>query len=179
MLPTLSTARLILRPLIAEDAPSIFEYAKNPKVSDFTMWEPHQTEADSKSFITDYALKFYEEGTPEPYGIILKADPAKVIGTVGCFWVSKYSQVMELAYAIAEPHWGKGLVPEASGALLEYCFHNLPVQRIQARCKAENKSSVRVMEKLGMSFEGTLKSLVLHRDRFWDVHYYARVRPRV
>ncbi|MCC7403846.1 MAG: GNAT family N-acetyltransferase [Bdellovibrionales bacterium] len=172
-LPQLETERLILRPLRPTDAENIFEYAKNPNVSLFTLWEPHKNVTDSLKFITEYAQPLYKEQVPEPFGIILKSNPKKVIGTVGCFWVSKPSQTMELAYAIDEPFWGKGLVAEASDAILGYCFKNLKVNRIQSRCKAENKASSRVMEKVGMKYEGTLKSAIFHRNRFWDMHYYA------
>lgn len=172
-LPQLETERLILRPLISSDAKNIFAYAKNPNVSQFTLWEPHKNVADSLKFITEYAQPLYKQQVPEPLAIILKDNPKKVIGTVGCFWVSKPSQTMELAYAIAEPFWGKGLVAEASEAVLDYCFKNLNVNRVQSRCKTENKASSRVMEKVGMTYEGTLKSAIFHRNRFWDVQYYA------
>ena len=82
---------------------------------------------------------------------------------------------MELAYAIGEEYWGKGLVAEASSAVMDYCFKEFGLKRIQARCKLENEASRRVMEKVGMAFEGTLKSAIFHRDRYWDMHYFAKV----
>jgi ribosomal-protein-alanine N-acetyltransferase len=172
--PQLSTDRLLLRPLHQSDAESIFEYARNPNVSMYTLWEPHETVADSLAFIVEYDRK----KTPEPLGIALKDNPGKVIGTVGCFWVSKPSKSMELAYAIAEQYWGKGIVAEASRAIVDYCFTNFDVQRIQSRCKTENKASARVMEKAGMTYEGTLKSAIFHRNRFWDMHYYSVLKSQ-
>lgn len=175
-LPTLETSRLILRPLELSDAESIYAYAKNPKVSEYTLWEPHQSVTDSLSYIKDYAFRYYAEGTPEPFGIALKSNPGRVIGTVGCFWVSKDSRSMELAYALDEEHWGKGITSEASEAVLDYCFKTYGLKRIQAQCKAENKPSARVMQKVGMTYEGTLKSALFHRGRHWDMCYYALVR---
>ena len=70
---------------------------------------------------------------------------------------------MELAYAVAEEHWGKGITVEASRAALNWVFQELSPERVQARCKIENKPSVRVMEKLGMKFEGTHRSEIFHR----------------
>lgn len=171
--PQLETKRLILRPLVQSDAENIFEYAKNPNVSLFTLWEPHKTVTDSLNFIVDYAHSLYREKVPEPFAITLRENPNKVIGTVGCFWVSKSSKSMELAYAVAESYWGKGLVTEASEAVVDYCFKTFEINRMQARCKTENKASARVMEKIGMTFEGTLKSAIFHRNRFWDMHYYS------
>ena len=54
---------------------------------------------------------------------------------------------------------------------------NLNLKRIQARCKSENKASARVMEKIGMNYEGTLKATVFHREKYWDMHYYAKIKP--
>jgi ribosomal-protein-alanine N-acetyltransferase len=173
--PILETERLLLRPLEPSDAAAIFEYASNPNVSRFTLWEPHKTIKDSESYVLDYALPYYREKTPEPLGLALKDNPRKIIGTVGCFWTSKQAKAMELAYALAEEHWGKGIVAEASQAVMDYCIKEFSLKRIQARCKVENKASARVMEKVGMTYEGTLRSAIFHRGRFWDMSYYAKV----
>jgi ribosomal-protein-alanine N-acetyltransferase len=176
--PQLETARLLLRPLNQSDADAIFEYAKDPDVCRYTLWEPHEDVTDSMNFIVEYAHSLYRNNTPEPLGICFKDKPETVIGTVGCFWVSKASKSMELAYAIAKPFWGQGLVAESSRVILNYCFDSFDVCRIQARCKAENSGSSRVMEKLGMEFEGTLKSAIYHRGRFWDMHYYSILKDQ-
>ncbi|MCB0350106.1 MAG: GNAT family N-acetyltransferase [Bdellovibrionales bacterium] len=82
-LPQLETERLILRPLTPADAKNIFEYAKNPIVSKYTLWEPHENVADSLKFITEYAQPFYQQQVPEPLAITLRENTKKVIGTVG------------------------------------------------------------------------------------------------
>lgn len=173
--PTFETSRLILRPIQLADAEGIFAYAKNPNVCKYTLWETHHSVQDSLSYIKDYIFDYYSKGVPEPFGVVLKENPQTVIGTVGCFWTSKQAKAMELAYAIGEEHWGKGLVAEASQAVMNYCFKEFSLKRIQARCKVENKASRRVMEKIGMTYEGTLKSVIFHRNKFWDMAYYAKV----
>lgn len=175
--PTIETSRLTLRPILLTDAEAIFEYAKNPNVSQYTLWEPHISVSDSIDYIKDYVFNYYEQGVPEPFGITLKDEPSKLIGTVGCFWVSKKAKCMEIAYAISEDYWGKGLVAEASSAVIDYCFNEFKLKRIQARCKSVNKPSARVMEKIGMTYEGTLKSAVFHREKYWDMHYYGKIMP--
>lgn len=167
--------RLILRPIQLTDAESIFAYAKNLNVSKYTLWEAYQSVQDSLKYIKDYIFDYYSKGVPEPFGITLKENPQKVIGTVGCFWSSKQAKAMELAYAIGEEYWGKGLVVEASKVVMDYCLKEFSLKRIQARCKVENQASRRVMEKIGMSYEGTLKSAIFHRNKFWDMNYYAKV----
>jgi ribosomal-protein-alanine N-acetyltransferase len=165
-----------LRPIVRSDAPAIFRYASNPNVSRLTLWEPHETVKASLSYIEDYCLPYYARGVPEPLGIELKEQPGMIIGTVGCFWVSEKSKSMELAYAISEDHWGQGLVAEAALEVMDYCFREFHLTRIQARCKTENRASARVMEKIGMQYEGTLRSSLFHRSRYWDIAVYGILR---
>ena len=80
---------------------------------------------------------------------------------------------MELAYARAESEWGKSDFAEAAKEVLDFCFKEYGVERIQCRCKAENVQSERVMQKIGMTYEGTLRRDVFHRDKFWDMKYYS------
>ncbi|MEB3198425.1 MAG: GNAT family N-acetyltransferase [Candidatus Sericytochromatia bacterium] len=174
-MPTLTTPRLRLRPLTLEDAPAIFAYAQDPEVSRYTAWEPHRSLADSEAFIRDYALPRYAAGLPEPYGLTLPGDD-RVVGTVGCFAVTPDRHTMELAYALARPLWGQGLVCEAARALLDHVFAHFPVRRLQARCKQENLASARVMEKLGMRHEGVLRAALWHRGRDWDMVFYSVLR---
>jgi ribosomal-protein-alanine N-acetyltransferase len=169
----LQTDRLILRPLELSDAPAIFEYAKNPNVSKYTLWHIHETIADTYTYLKEHLPKFYRKGAPEPMGIMLKSEPSKVIGTVGASWKNNYT--MEMGYALAEEHWGKGIVAEAAAALMDYCFTDLKAKRVQAHCKVENAGSARVMQKIGMQFEGTIKSGVYFRERYWDMLLYAKV----
>lgn len=174
--PVLETDRMILRPLTLEDADSVYDYAKDPEVTKYVTWEAHQTPADSRNYIFDHALQNYHRRIPTPWAITLKTDHNRVIGTVGCFWVSKNAKSMELAYALGAHHWGQGLMAEASRAVMNYCFQEFDLNRIQARCIVENKGSARVMEKIGMQFEGTHRAIFNRRDRYWDLHQYAVLR---
>jgi ribosomal-protein-alanine N-acetyltransferase len=173
--PVLETPRLILRALDVSDAKAVFAYARNPNVCKLTLWEAHQSIEDSERFIKDYAEANYAQGVPEPFGIAFKSDPETIIGTAGCFWSSKPARAMELAYALAEPHWGKGIAAEASKSVMEHCFREFRLKRIQARCKVQNASSARVLEKIGMKLEGTLRASVFHRGQYWDMHHYSRL----
>ncbi|MNX81254.1 putative ribosomal N-acetyltransferase YdaF [compost metagenome] len=175
-LPQLQTPRLLLRPLVEQDAEAVFAYCANPNVSRYTLWEPHRSLDDALSYIRAYAFPKYELGIPEPFGIVSKEEGERVIGTVGAFWVSEAHRCMEIAYALAEPYWGQGLVAEAARAVRDFVFETYPIERLQCRCKAENAPSARVMEKLGMTREGTLRAALYHRERFWDMHYYSLLR---
>jgi RimJ/RimL family protein N-acetyltransferase len=61
---------------------------------------------------------------------------------------------VELAYALARSSWGQGLASEAARASLRYGFERAGLDRIIALAEPDNTASRRVMEKVGMRFEG-------------------------
>ena len=172
--PVLQTERLILRPITAADARAIFLYASNPNLTRFTLFETHQTIDDSLWFATDYVRSRYASREPDPFGIVLKADPIRtVVGSLGAHWVSQPNGTMELGFSLAEPYWGRGLVAEAARAVIGYVFGEYAVERLQAQVFVGNDASERVLRKLGFTREGVLRSLVLRRGRWWDVVMYS------
>jgi len=176
--PTIETNRLILRALDIEDAVDVFLFCSNPRMTRFTLWNTHETIKDSRMFLSDYQLSRYPNCEPDPIGIVLKDDPTRsVVGSIGCFWASKKDAIMELGYNLAEPYWGQGIIAEAAAALIDFVFREYPVERIQARVLQGNDASGRVAEKLGMTFEGTLRSFLIVRGQRVDIGYYSLLRP--
>ncbi len=171
----IETPRMILRPLVDSDVESVFEYCSDPEVSKFTTWSPHRTLDDSQLLIS-YAKKNYQRNIPEPYAITLKSNPQKVIGTIGWFWVSELHKNIEIAYALAKDLWGQGLIFEASKAVLDLAIKNHDIHRISSRCIAENSGSARVLEKLGMTYEGTQRQVMYIKGQFVDLKLYAILR---
>ena len=172
--PILETDRLIVRPYEEADAPLLFPLVSNPNSTKYTLWEHHKTIDDTDFFVRDYARSRYAEGVPEPMALAWKDDPErKPIGSVGCFWGSHPHRTMELGYWLAEPFWGRGLMAEACRAMVTYSFLSLQPERIQARVIEGNTASIRVLEKLGFRFEGTLRSAILRREKFEDVWFYS------
>jgi ribosomal-protein-alanine N-acetyltransferase len=174
--PRLETDRLLIRPLSEADVESVFAYACNPAVTRFTLWPAHRDRSDTLRFVYDYARGRYAEGVPEPLALCERDRPEWVIGSLGCFWANRANRCMELGYALGEPYWGRGYAVEAARALIGYTFAEYPIERLQAHCIVENQASARVMEKLGMTREGTLRSALLHRGLFRDVVLYSVLR---
>jgi ribosomal-protein-alanine N-acetyltransferase len=177
--PVLKGSRLWLRPLDERDADALFAAASNPNVTRYTLWEAHQSREDSLAFLSTYVPEHYRAGVPDPLGIVLRESRevgGPVVGCVGCHWASEKNHAMEFGYWIAEPLWGCGLVGEAARLLIDYVFSAYEVERVQAHCFAENTASARVLEKLGLRFEGMHRSALFHRQRFWDLKMFAVLR---
>lgn len=173
--PIIDSERLILRPIVPSDARAIFDYCSDSEVSKHTTWESHKTIEDSNELV-EYALSNYRKGMSEPCAIALKTDPNKMVGSVGWFWTSKKSKSIEIAYALARPHWGKGLMTEACRALINQALKDNEIHRITSRCIAENAASAKVMEKLGMTCEGTQRQAMFVKGRYVDIKLYAMLR---
>ena len=173
--PTLTTERMILRAFTEDDAQPLFEHARNPNVTRFTLWDAHRTVADTLIFLRDYAVLRYLEGMAEPYAITIKPD-LRPVGACGCHWAAMQHQTMELGYWIAEPFWGKGLVVEACRAVLNLVFAEYVPERVQARVIEGNDASARVLAKLGFRDEGTLRRSLLRRGKFEDVRMFSLLR---
>jgi [ribosomal protein S5]-alanine N-acetyltransferase len=86
---------------------------------------------------------------------------------------------MQFGYCLARDAWGQGFATEAAGAFVTAALGLAGLCRVQAYCDVENKASARVLEKIGLEREGTLRRyMVLPNlgDEPRDVHCYAKIR---
>ncbi|WP_066172431.1 GNAT family N-acetyltransferase [Bacillus marinisedimentorum] len=167
----LETSRLILRPLERGDAESIFAYASDPTVAKFTTWEVHHHLDDTREFI-ELAILEHKRKDTLTWGIILK-ETGDLIGTAGLADLSFRHHCAELGYVIGKPHWRTGYVTEASKAVCTFGFRELELNRIMARCHPENTGSERVMQKIGMTYEGTMRQVYFADGIFEDRKVYS------
>lgn len=173
-MPEFETDRLLLRKLTLEDAEDIFSYASNDEVTKYVTWNTHKTLDDSIDYVK-FALGQYENESLAPWGIELK-ETGKIIGTIDFVSRQTAHNTAEIGYAMSQDYWGKGIMTEAAKALVEFGFNKMELARIQAKCFVENIGSQRVMEKIGMSYEGTLRKSFFFKDKQWDLKVYSIVR---
>ncbi len=133
--------------------------------------------ADAANTVTDG----YERGEAGRWGIVYKGDH-RFVGTCGFAGWEREHVRAELGYVLAREYWGRGFIPEAMRAVIHFGFERMNLNRIEARCIAENTSSVRVMEKAAMTYEGTLRQREFIKGAYRDMKLYAILksehRPR-
>lgn len=97
------------------------------------------------------------------------ATSQEAIGSIG-FVIGKdvHRFTAELGYWLAESYWGQGIMTEAVKALTEYAIHDFGLHRISAQPYSTNTASVKVLEKAGYIFEGTLRSSVFKDGNILD-----------
>ncbi|MDQ3956984.1 MAG: GNAT family N-acetyltransferase [Actinomycetota bacterium] len=79
----------------------------------------------------------------------------EVVGLAGLFHVENARPEVEVAYHFAKDRWGRGYATEAAGACIDYGFGVAGLTRIVGLVAPENTASARVLEKCGMTLEGT------------------------
>lgn len=162
----IETKRLILRPVVLEDAEDMFAYASDEETTKF-VFEQHRNLMESKISIANYFMK-------EPLGkyAIEYKENHQMIGTVD-LRVNTNAGLGELGYTLSKNYWGKGLMPEACEVLLQLGFEKLQLERIEAIHDLRNHKSGRVMEKIGMTKESTLYDAKKLRGEVVDLVKYS------
>ena len=169
--PRLETERLILRALTPDDATAVFAYAADPEVARYMVWEAHRSMKDAEAFL-ELTMGRYESGDAPDWGIVYKGD-GRLVGTGGFVgWEREHARA-EVGYVLNRVYWGRGLAAEALRAMISFGFARMGLNRIEARCIAENAASARVMEKAGMAYEGTLRQRELLKGAYQDMKLYA------
>ena len=173
--PTIETERLTIRPLTMADDEAIYAYASDPEVARYVSFDTAGSIEDTRIFLRS-VLEGYANGTsPGSLGIVLK-DENKFIGTIGYLNRSNENKRIEIGYALSPVYWNNGFITEAAIALINHFFTYGDLMRIEARCRLENISSARVMEKAGMKFEGILRKHMFSKGEHHDMNMYSILR---
>lgn len=172
--PRLETERLVLRKMTLGDAAAVFAYASDPEVTRYVLWETHRSVEDSRAFL-ELTERKYEGGGEPDWGMVYKGD-GRFVGTCGFVGWSREHARAEMGYVLNRTYRGRGLVPEAVRAMIAFGFEKMDLNRVEARCVAENTASARVMEKAGMTYEGTLRQREFLKGAYRDMKLYAILR---
>lgn len=154
-LVTLTTDRLLLRPLHSGDAEILLRIFSDPEVMRYFNTPPWATLDDAQDVIESSKRKM-ERQESLTLGIVVK-DTNELIGKCMLFSYEPESKRAELGFGIARQHWGKRIIPEAGQALLTYGFDALGLRRVEAEIDPENIASAKTLERLGFIREGLLR----------------------
>lgn len=82
-------------------------------------------------------------------------------------------QAAKLGYAVAADLWGQGYATEAARLAIEFGFRDLQLHRISAAIGPDNASSIALVRRLGMQYEGRLRDHVFTNSAWRDSELYA------
>lgn len=147
----IETDRLLLRPYVIEDAEDVWEYQRDPAVTEYTNDGGVKTLTEIETILRDVII----EGDYVQYGYgrmaVVHRECEKIIGFCGLKYLPELGEV-DVGYRYSPDYWGQGLATEAGLAVMQFGWQELQLPRIIGMALPENKASVRVLEKLGLTF---------------------------
>ena len=159
--PILTTERLTMRRPVMADAADILVFRGDAYVQRFNS-EPISTiEESEEQIIEDHALYGRHEGIS--WAVTFTGEN-RVIGLFGLHDWSHWHRHAEAGYDLARAYWGQGIAREALWAILKFGFTQMNLHRIYAGTIADNQESVRFLERLGFTREGTRREFSLEDD---------------
>lgn len=147
----IETERLALRYWRVDDAPALYKYASDARVSEMALWPTHTSMEMSREVIEKIFM-------PNPYcfAIVLKesGEPIGCIGLVpvGDEHYQSASSEREVGYWIGHHYWNMGITTEALTTLTTYCRENLNLQSLLITVENRNIASQKVAEKCGFRY---------------------------
>lgn len=172
--PTLTTTRLRLRPFADTDADALFALMSDPRVTRYWDAPPWRDRARVARFIA--ACRQMEQDGTGARVVLERIDDGAFIGWCGLFEWNPDHRSAALGYCLAENAWGHGYATEAAGALLQWAFDTLDLNRVQSETDTRNLASARVLEKLGFLREGTTREDCVVEGEVSDTWVYGLLR---
>lgn len=175
-LPTIVTGRLVLRPFALSDAADVQRLAGDPAIADTTLNIPHPyLDGMAEAWIANHQAQFQED-KGLALAVTLRDDGA-LAGAISLLGIDRRHRRAEMGYWIGKPFWGRGYATEAAAAVIAFGFEALGLHKISATHLVRNPASGRVMQKAGMSYEGTMREHVQKFERFEDLAIYGILAP--
>jgi RimJ/RimL family protein N-acetyltransferase len=142
--PIIETERLVLRRMMAYDAPALHAMLSDPETMRYWSTPPHAALHETEAWIAD-GLAAMARGDGHDF-VVLEND--RVIGRVA-FWMDN-----EIGFLFARAVWGSGYAHEALTAALHFGFDRLGFSSVRADVDPGNARSLKLLERIGFQRTG-------------------------
>lgn len=171
---SITTPRLVLRRFTMDDVQSMYDgWASDPEATFYLGWDTHPDVEVTRTVIQTWIEQYVHDGC---YNWAIERD-GQLIGSILVVTCSDADAYAEIGYSSARSHWGQGYMTEALSAVIGFLFDTVGLHRIYLRYDPENTGSGRVMQKCGLTYEGTLRGHYKRKDgAFGNLAYYGILR---
>jgi len=173
LITELHTERLYLRKMNVSDSASLFEIWSDPDVTRF-MNITHFTDENQAIEMINLLNDLAQENKALRFSIIVQESNV-IIGSCGYNSLDFDNLKAEIGYDIARSHWGKGYATEAISSLLSHAFSALKLNRIEAKVDPDNVNSIKLLQKLNFTYEGTLRAYERAGETFNNLNMYSKL----
>jgi [ribosomal protein S5]-alanine N-acetyltransferase len=165
--PILTTERLILREVVAEDAADLLIFRGDPEVQRYDEDAELITDSAAATRLVEEMAAWYRSGEAISWGVTRRGE-GRVIGLFALyFWERRY-YAGSIGYDLAKAYWRQGIATEAGRAVVAFGINTLHLHRINADARMENTASIRLLTRLGFKHEGVRRECVLDPDGSWQ-----------
>lgn len=157
--PSLSTARLQLREIVASDAPALLAIHSDREAMKWFGTDPLVDLEGAERVIAGFANMRTLPSPGVRWGIV-HASPSRgsaLLGTCGVFRWNRGWRTCLTGYELARHAQGQGYMREALQAVFAWAFDAMAVDRIEAQVHPENAPSLALLKRLGFVEEGLLR----------------------
>lgn len=164
---SISTERLVLRPLDEDDVSALAEMMNDEQVAAWTDVPQPFSEDGARNWITEYAPTQRTAG----HGLDLAVTEfltQRLVGVIQLGRTNWHVRSTELSYIIAPWARGEGYASEAALATAQWLFGDQKFERIELRTAADNTASQQVAQKIGCISEGVLRGACIAHVRTDD-----------
>lgn len=154
-----------LRPIRFEDWAEVHEWMRRPEVSRYQPWDV-TTEEDTRRSVQQ-GVDAWAARPQLVFAYVARMDGATV-GTGQLSITNREHRRAEFGYNVDPRAWGRGVATAIGRELLRIGFEEQGMHRIEATCDPRNVASARVLEKLGLRFEGRIRENYLLPDGWRD-----------
>jgi ribosomal-protein-alanine N-acetyltransferase len=171
--PTIELDGARLRRLRAADADALYAYLQDPAVTELTSYPV--VSVPMVEAMIERCRSRWSAGDLSKWGVALQHDD-QLVGTCGFDEYSQMHRWAELAFDLAQPHWGKGLMRQAVAAVLQWTYRQDQVDRVHAFVRVDNSRSGHLLERSGFVREGCRRSYRVCRGQPHDFYIYGLLR---
>ena len=172
---TIETERLILRRFEYTDDTAMLKYwIADEKIQSLYSEPVYSTKEEVKELLDIY-IGSYEKPDYNRWAIIEK-DCGECIGQIAYFLVDNKNHFAEIEYCIGSEFQCRGYATEAAKAVIAFGFDEINLHKVQICTKTINQPSKRVIEKCGLTYEGTLRDYFFMNGEYVGRHYFSILR---
>ena len=176
--PILETKRLIIRPMIEEDATQVFKFNSSLEMLKYVPRDQFK-EIEEGIKKTESFINGFEEKNALWWTFTLKeAKNNQLIGYGGLFDINIEGSKAEIGYGLLQEFWGQGIISEAIKKIVDFGINKMELHRIYGYIDPQNIPSIKVIEKFNFKKEGILKDDAFARNKYFDMSIYALINKQ-
>ena len=154
-IPTLTGARVALRPVRLADEGDVFRVFSDPAAMRYWSTPPMSSLEQATELIEDIQAR-QAQGDFFQWGVVQQGSDS-LIGTCTLFQIVWEHRRAEVGFILRSDLWGLGLAREAVGVMLAHAFDGLGLHRLEADVDPRNERSLSLLTRLGFREEGRLR----------------------